>query len=120
MVWAFPPGSRLEKDILSFTILFVSPETYPESQVWLMSDNEAICDMLSVVAEEFMYGADLELVLSRVLSLFGHEDESLRHLFVSHGFVTEGKNVFVKSPPSGFIECRFQWEFCISRGGDGL
>lgn len=80
-VSAFAPGSQRDEDALMFSILFVAPDDYPESPAWLMSDNTAICDMLSAVADEFNGGATLELVLTRVLSLFGHEPDILQHLF---------------------------------------
>jgi len=80
-VSACPPGSEREEDILTFTVIFVEPSEYPSSQAWLMSDNEAMSDMLCAIAEEFSSGATLQLVLTRVLSLIGHEPEILGNLF---------------------------------------
>ena len=80
-VTANPPGTQRPEDTLTFSVLFVTPCEYPASQAWLMSDNEALCDMLCAVADEFVSGGTLELVLTRVLSLFGHEPDAIQDLF---------------------------------------
>lgn len=87
----YSPGSQREEDTLTFSIVFVVPDEYPESQAWLMSDNEAINDMLSAVAEEFMAGATLEVLLARVLTLFGHEPEHFSNLFLPFSNAIDGK-----------------------------
>lgn len=90
-VSVYSPGSQREADTFTFSVLFVVPEEYPESPTWLMSDNEAINDMLSAVTEEFIGGATLETLLSRVLALFGHETEHLSNLFTSSEKAFESK-----------------------------
>ena len=82
-VSVFPPGTQRDEDALALSILFVTPDEYPSSQVWLMSDNEEVGALLNSVADEFVHGATLELVLTRILTLFGHEPECLHHLLHS-------------------------------------
>ena len=97
-VSAYPPGSQRNEDALEFEIVFICPADYPASAAWLVSDNGGMSDMLCAIAPEFEQGATVELVITRVLTLIGHEYDGLHHLFVSDGGGGASKFGYLSAP----------------------
>eukprot|EP00210_Caulerpa_lentillifera_P002804 g2678.t1 len=117
-VSAYSPGSKRDEDVFSFSLYFKNPDQYPESQALLMSDDTAIDDMLSAVPKELTNGVTLEVLLSRVLALFGHEPKQLSNLFMSFESTTIHGKTMLSQRPSG-LSLNVYTNLDETNGGEG-